>query len=333
MAIAGPDEPELTPAALIKRADIAMFAAKRSRSSGVHTFSDEMTLLDPDVAPSDNGRSGSSGAAQVRLLGELRHAIDHDALQVVYQPKVDLSTERIVGVEALLRWPHPLLGVLRPEAFLSLVRQHGLMRPVTDLVLNRVLDDAAHWVSIGKATSVAVNVFAPFLRDPQFPAMLSRLLDERRLPPGLLTIEITEDLVLSEVGRVTEVLHRLRDAGIQVAIDDFGSGYSALSYLRDLPIDEVKLDRHFVAPIITDTRAAAVVRAVIDLTHALGITVVAEGVEDADTADWLRSQGCDIGQGYFFGMPVAADRIPRLIGAADERSRTVDAPKQPSGAG
>ncbi len=195
---------------------------------------------------------------------------------------------------------------------MSLVRQHGLMRPVTDLVLDKVLDDAARWISLGVRVPVAVNLFAPFLRDTRLPETLFRAMDRRGLPAELLTVEITEDLVLSEVALVTTVLRRLRGHGIRVAIDDFGSGYSALSYLRDLPIDEVKMDRHFIASVATNTRAAAVVRAVIELTQNLGITVVAEGgIEDAETADWLRRHGCDIGQGYHFGRPMdPPDQIP-----------------------
>ena len=315
MATTSTEEPRLTPDALVHRADLAMYAAKRQRSSGVHTFDLDMIAnasVSVDVADGAF-RQPSRGAAQVRLLGELRHAIDNGALDVVYQPKVELSTELIVGVEALLRWPHPLLGELRPDAFLSLVRQHGLMRSVTDLVLDRVLDDAACWASRGVATPVAVNLFAPSLRDTQLPLSLSRALADRDLSAGMLTVEITEDLVLNEVSQVTAVLHRLRADGIRVAIDDFGSGYSALSYLRDLPIDEVKFDRHLIAPITSDPRAAAVVRAMIDLVHALGITVVAEGVEDIATADWLRVHGCDIAQGYYFGKPVSAEAISQLM--------------------
>ena len=164
-------------------------------------------------------------------------------------------------------------------------------------------------------TAVAVNVFAPDLKDAALPDALCGALRSRGLPPALLTVEITEDLILNDIDRVTAVLHRLREQGIRVAIDDFGSGFSALSYLRDLPIDEVKLDRQFISSITEDTRAAAVVRAVIDLTHELDVTVVAEGIEDAGTADWLREHGCDIGQGYYFGAPVAASMIPQLIGA------------------
>ena len=246
-------------------------------------------------------------------MGELRHAIDRGELDVVYQPKLELSTGRVVGVEALLRWPHPQLGVLRPNTFISLVRQQGLMRPVTDLVLEKALDDAARWVLLGVGTPVAVNLFAPILRDRQLPDRLCCALDDRDLPLDMLTIEITEDVVLNELGQVTAVLQGLRERGIRVAIDDFGSGYSALSYLRDLLIDEVKLDRHFISSVTSHERAAAVVRAVINLSHELGITVVAEGVEDAETVTWLRDHGCDIGQGYYLGMPVAASMIAELV--------------------
>ncbi|MBJ7337058.1 bifunctional diguanylate cyclase/phosphodiesterase [Mycolicibacterium sp.] len=318
LAAATPDEPDLQADTVIRRADIAMYAAKRSRSSEVHTFHAEMMLVDPDVVDRKGGPPGPAGdgAARIRLLGELRQAIDHGSLSVVYQPKRALDMGAVVGVEALLRWPHPTLGTLCPDAFLSLVRQHGLMRPVTDLVLDMVLDDVARWSAQGVRIPVAVNLFAPFLRDTHLPETLIRALERRGLPADLLTVEITEDLVLSEVAQVTVVLRRLREYGIKVAIDDFGSGYSALSYLRDLTIDEVKLDRHFIASVAIDTRAAAVVRAVIDLTHDLGITVVAEGVEDADTANWLRRHGCDVGQGYYFGRPVDAAQILELVRAA-----------------
>lgn len=321
VAVAAPNEPELTPETLIGRADTAMYAAKRSRSQCVQTFKADMTMIEADavelLANVTNPCPGR-GAAKVRLLGELRHAIDNGDLDMVYQPKYELSTARIAGVEALLRWPHPDLGLLGPDAFLSLVRQHGLMRPVTDLVLDKALDDVARWARSGRLVPVAVNLFAPSLRDIQLPETLRRALDRRCLPAELLTVEITEDVVLDEFGVVTAVLQKLRDYGFRVAIDDFGSGYSALSYLRNLPIDEVKLDRHFIASVTSDNRAATVVRAVIDLTHELGITVVAEGVEDGATAIWLRDHGCDIGQGYYFGKPIAADMVLGLFDVAVE---------------
>lgn len=319
MAVTSPVEPDLAPEGLVTRADLAMYAAKRSRSSVPSTFSPDMMLIDPDVVEATGiaaGRPGSDGASQVRLLGELRHAIDRGELDVVYQPKVELSTGRIVGVEALLRWPHPQLGVLRPDTFIPLVRRQGLMRAVTDLVLEKALEDAARWTTVGTGTPVAVNLFAPLLRDRRLPDRLCSALGDRGLPADMLTLEITEDVVLDELGQVTAVLRGLRERGIRVAIDDFGSGYSALSYLRDLQIDEVKLDRYFTASLTSHRRAAAVVRAVIDLSHELGITVVAEGVEDGETAAWLREHGCDIGQGYYLGMPVAAEKVAELVRAS-----------------
>lgn len=315
IAVASPDEPDVSAGAMLQRAEIAMHAAKHSRSARVRTFDIHMTSEDPDAgdaADTDTDRVPVAGAAKVRLLGELRRAVDNGDLGLAYQPMVDLRTGRIIGVEALLRWPHPELGELSPGTFMPLVREHGLMRPVTDLVIDKVLDDAAQWVAAGAQMPVAVNLFAPSLRDTRLPGTLGKALAVRNLPAEVLTVEITEDLVLNDLDAVTRVLEQLRALGIRVAIDDFGSGYSALSYLRDLVIDEIKLDRSFIASVTGDHRAATVVSAVIDLTHGLGMTVVAEGIEDAATARWLRDSGCDTGQGFFFGRPIEASAVPAL---------------------
>ncbi|MCX2934487.1 bifunctional diguanylate cyclase/phosphodiesterase [Mycobacterium sp. CVI_P3] len=322
LAEAPDDEEGLSALTLAERADIAMYAAKRSRSAEVRTFNAELALASPHVADLVAGsrRSAEDGAAQVRLLGELRHAVDAGRLDVVYQPEVDLVTGKVIGVEALLRWPHPRLGTLHPETFLALVRQHGLMLPVTDLVLSKVLDDALRWSAQGLDMPVAINLFAPLLRDTDLPDRLCRGMDARGLSHGLLTVEITEDVVLTEFDTVTTVLRELRSRGIRVAIDDFGSGYSALSYLRDLAVDEVKLDRHFIASVTSDRRAAAVVDAVISLTHKLGVLVVAEGVEDVETARWLVDHRCDRGQGYYFGRPVESARMRALVSQIDAQS-------------
>ena len=315
-AVASPTEPDVDAALLFRRADSAMRTAKHSRSAQVCVF-DTATMTSPRESPERLAAAPvprpSEGAARIRLLGELRQDIDRRALQVVYQPKIDLDTGHLAGVEALLRWPHAHLGTLHPDTFLPLVRQHGLMRPVTDLVIAQSLDDVARWARQGIRLPVAINLFAPSLRDTTLPDTLCAALQQRGLTPELLTVEITEDLVLSEVSTVTTVLQRLRQLGIRIAIDDFGSGYSALSYLRDLPIDEIKLDRHFIAHVTTNPKAAAVVEAVINLTHTLDVTVVAEGVEDAETAAWLTDHRCDVAQGYLYGRPTTADDIPGFI--------------------
>ncbi|KQY09684.1 hypothetical protein ASD37_04630 [Mycobacterium sp. Root135] len=303
------DDADVSAEALLKHADLAMYSAKRSRTGGVHTFDPEMTR----TRPKGTGKVGNAGTSTVRLLGQLRNTIDHAGLSLVYQPKFRLHDGEFVGVEALVRWPHPERGLLGPDKFLPLVREYGLMRSLTDLVVEQALDDVARWKANGVRVPVAVNMFAPSLGDLELPKRILRSLDERDISPDLLTIEITEDLLLDDVDRTRQVLDSLRGRGTRVAIDDFGSGYSALGYLCELPIDEVKLDRQFIAPIVDDARAAAVVRAVVDLAHELGMTVVAEGVENEDTATMLGNYGCDVAQGFHFSRPLAGADLCGLL--------------------
>lgn len=283
LAVASIDDGEISSDVLLKQADVAMYSVKRSRTGGVHTFDPEMHLagLSGDAAGEAVGGIERNGVATVRLLGQLRHALDNVGLSVVYQPKFDLRDDAIVGVEALVRWPHPERGLLGPDQFLPLVREHGLMRALTEFVLAQAFDDAAGWKAKGLGVPIAVNLFPPTLRDLRLPDTILAALAGRDLSPDVLTIEITEDLLLDNIDRTCTVLERLRAHGIRVAIDDFGSGYSGLSYLSQLPIDQVKLDYHIIAPILLDSRAAAVVHAVIELTNVLGLTSVAEGVENA----------------------------------------------------
>ncbi len=316
LAVAEADEPDLTPEDLLKRADIAMYSAKRSRTGGVHTFNREMLLTestDTDLFERTPAPSSAGGAGTVRLLGELRQAIDQFELTLVYQPKFDLRTAEIVGVEALVRWPHPVRGLLGPDEFLPLVRRYGLMGSITDLVVSRALDDVVAWRGASLDVPIAVNIFAPSMADLRLPVKIAEALAQRNLSPSALTVEITEDLFLDNMDRTRTVLNQLQERGIRIAIDDFGSGYSALSYMRDLTVDEIKLDRHFIAPIPADSRAAAVVRAVVNLAGELGLTTVAEGIENAVTADWLRDHGCGIGQGYYFSPPLPAPELLEVL--------------------
>jgi EAL domain-containing protein (putative c-di-GMP-specific phosphodiesterase class I) len=187
-------------------------------------------------------------------------------------------------------------------------------------VLAQALDDVAEWHAHGFVVPVSVNIFAPSLGDLELPRQIARALSERNLRPDALTVEITEDLLLDNLDRTRTVLNRLRENGVRISIDDFGSGYSALWYLRDLPVDEVKLDRQFIAPILVDPRAAAIVRAVIDLADVLEVTTVAEGVEDALTAIRLLEYGCEIAQGYYYSPPVSASAMLEMLAS---RSRVV----------
>lgn len=311
------EETQISADEMFKRADLAMYTAKRAGVGGVQHFTDDMRMVDRAelrTSLSDSGKRRRAPMAGLQLLGQLRRAIDDDELVLYYQPKISLSTGGIVGVEALIRWPHPEHGTLTPNQFLPLVRQNGLMGAVTDLVLERAARDAATWYDEETCRlPVAINLFAPSLNDLGLPARIAKVLNGAGLPPDAFSVEITEHLLVANMRRASTVIDRLRANGIRTAIDDFGSGYANMSYLRDLPIDELKLDRQFIAPILRSERAAAIVRSVIDLAHALGIACVAEGVEDKSTADRLRDYGCDVAQGHYFSRPLPVDALRQRV--------------------
>jgi diguanylate cyclase (GGDEF)-like protein len=297
---------------LLKQADLAMYAAKRSQHGGVHPFTADMKMIDvSEVDPPRHRKitSRRTTSPGVQLFAQLRHAIDQGELSLVYQPKFTVSSGRVAGVEALVRWEHPQRGLLLPDQFLPLARQNGLMGALTEAVVHRAVRDAADWRAQGTDVPFAVNLFPPSLGDLELPDRIVRILSTGGLTTECLTVEITEDFLLGNIRRARKVLDMLRHAGIRVAIDDFGSGYSALSYLRDLPIDELKLDRQFIAPILDDARADAIVSTIIDLAHRLDMSCVAEGVEDAATAARLAEHGCDAIQGYYCSWPVAASGV------------------------
>ncbi|BBY19857.1 hypothetical protein MSTO_00620 [Mycobacterium stomatepiae] len=294
----------LMPGELLEQAGTARSWAQQSSSTDVQTFTAGMT------AQLGKHPTHDDSMARLQLLGELRRAIDDRLLTLLYQPKFDMATGSVCGAEALVRWEHPELGTLEPGEFLPLVRDHGLMEAVTDLVLSRAVADASDWYAAGAAIPVAINLWAPSLDEDALPDRIMSVLDVRGMSPSSLTIEITEDMLVADLAKARAVLDRLRESGVRVAIDDFGSGYASLTYLRELPIDDVKLDRLFVAPILHDDRAATIVRAVIELTTTFGIATIAEGVGDAETALRLKEYGCDAVQGNFFCPPLHASEIP-----------------------
>ena len=314
LAVAGVNDPGLRAVELLKHADMALSSAKQL-GGGLQTFSTDTVIRDNSAtglsAPDIHLSRG--GVVEVRLLSDLRQAITHRALTVLYQPKVDLRTARVVGAEALARWPHPVFGMVQPHQFLPLVRQHGLMRTFTDLILDQALGDAAQWRRRGMNVPVAVNLFPPLVGDIKLPGRIFDALERHELPGESLIVEITEDMLLDDIDRTREVLETLREHSIQVALDDFGSGYSALTYLRKLPIDEVKVDYELIGHVLTDPRAEAIVRAVIDLSHALNVTTVAEGVENAETATWLRDRGCEVGQGILYSPPITGQAVMEVL--------------------
>jgi diguanylate cyclase (GGDEF)-like protein len=300
---------------LFKRADLAMYSAKRAHV-GARSFTPDMRRNATELnLPSQQTRTGRrGGVARIQFLADLRRAVDDRELDLVYQPKFNLKTRSAIGVEALIRWPHPEFGLLEPADFLPLVRENGLMEAVTDLVLERAVGDAAGWYHRGLVLPVAVNLSAPSLNDEALPERILSLLADYGMPANSLSVEITEDLLLASVVRARAVLDGLRNHGVRVAIDDFGSGYAAMTYLHELPVDELKLDRQFIAPILHDERAASIVRSVVQLANEFGLASVAEGVEDEATADLLTSYGCGFGQGHYFSPPVPAQAIMLGVG-------------------
>ncbi len=307
VASAGSDSSiSVSPTDLLNQAEAARSRAERTSATDVQTFTPELD------APSGRREELRDGVARLQLLWDLRRAIDDRLLTLVYQPQFGMQSGLICGAEALLRWHHPTLGTLGPREFLPLVREHGLMDAVTDMVLTQAVADASQWRNAGTAIRVAINLWARSLDEDPLPDRIMAVLNAYGMPANLLTVEITEELMVADFEKVRAVLNRLRSAGVRVAIDDFGSGYSTLTYLRELPIDEVKLDRQLVAPILYDQRAATIARSVIELAEVFGIASVAEGVENEGTAQWLKKFGCDVVQGNYFSGPLPAGEIPHV---------------------
>jgi EAL domain-containing protein (putative c-di-GMP-specific phosphodiesterase class I)/CHASE2 domain-containing sensor protein len=253
----------------------------------------------------------------VSLMGELDAAILAGQIEVHYQPKLALATDRIGSVEALVRWRHPERGFVSPGAFVPLAEQTDRIEPLTLYVLQRVMADAARWRAAGHAVTAAVNISAKLLDAPAFIATVDRLLDDAPIPPAALIFEVTESAAMSDPLTATATLRHFRARGVAISMDDYGTGQSTLSYLRELPLSELKIDRSFVQYAHERENDAKLVRSTIDLAHALGLKVVAEGIEDAANLAFLRAVRCDYAQGYFIDRPMPFDA---LVARLDERA-------------
>ena len=286
---------------LLARADTAMYVAKRGRLGA--------QIWTPETNPDARDR--------LETLEQLRTALDSDQLVPHYQPKLDLRSGRITGVEALVRWQHPERGLLPPDVFLPLAEQAGLMRRLALRVMEQSLRDLARWRAAGCDLSVAVNLSMSNLADVALPGQVAMLLEATGVPAGALTLEITEDVLMADAARSSQVMAGLRDLGVRLSIDDYGTGYSSLAYLRALPVDELKLDRSFVSTLTTDPRSAAIVRSTLQLGRDLGMTMVVEGVEDAGALAALREWECDVAQGWHVARPMAAAAFPAWLAAWD----------------
>jgi diguanylate cyclase (GGDEF)-like protein len=287
----------LDPETLIQHADVAMYSAKQAQS-GCELYAETRHEFSP---------------SRLRLVQDLRAGIASGQIELHYQPKVRLSDNRIVGVEALARWNHPEQGLISPDSFIPLAEHTGLIRPLTLAVLEMAIEQCAAWRSRGIEIGMAVNLSPRNLVDHELPHQIKRLLEQRGVPTTALELELSEDTIVSDPKRVRDVLSRLDAMGIWLAIDDFGTGYSSLAYLKQLPVTTLKVDRSFVTTMTQDDENGAIVRSAIALGRNLGLRVVAEGVETEAVMDELRVLGCDVAQGYSVSRPVPAAELEQWL--------------------
>jgi diguanylate cyclase (GGDEF)-like protein len=284
---------ELEAGRLLQQADVAMYSAKASHS-GWEVYSPERDQNSP---------------RRLALAGELRRAIDSGELEVHYQPKADLKTGAVRGVEALVRWRHPTYGMIGPDHFVPVAETAGLIRPLTTMVLNQAVRTVRELQTLGHDLEVAVNLSVRSVLDVNLPDQIAEVLASHGVAPSKLTLEITEGSVMADPSRTIGILRRLAGLGTSISVDDFGTGFSSLSYLKRLPATEVKIDRSFVAGMLTNVSDAAIVRSTVDLARNLGLRAVAEGVEDQATWDALADLGCDLAQGYFISRALPPDEL------------------------
>ena len=282
---------------LLQRADVAMYVAKE-RSTGVEVY-----------APETDRHS----TMRLGLLAELRGALSERQLELHYQPKADLRTGDVVGVEALIRWRHPERGMVPPDDFIPLAEQTALMRHITQFVVDEALAQLARWWQEGLRVQAAVNVCARDLYDRDFSDFLRERLDHYGVPPRALMVEVTESVLMADPARAASTLLSLAAVGVGVSLDDFGTGYSSLGHLKRLPVSEVKIDRSFIMRMDVNEDDAAIVRSIIDLASVLGLRVVAEGVETRESWDRLAVFGCDAAQGWFLSKAKPADEVTEWL--------------------
>ncbi|HEY3774500.1 MAG TPA: EAL domain-containing protein [Solirubrobacteraceae bacterium] len=293
--------------ALLRCADVAMYAAKEAQT-GVKFYTAEQN---------------QHTKRRLSVLSDIRRALTRDEIVVHYQPIVDLEDRMVSGAEGLVRWEHPEHGLIPPGAFVQSVEQSGLIGPLTRHVLEHSIAQCAQWRREGREMSIAVNLSVRNLLDRDLPREIARLLGTYQVPPASLHLEITESMIMTDPERALATVGRLSELGVRLSVDDFGTGYSSLANLRRLPINDLKIDRSFVSPMMEDESDLIIVRSTINLGHDLGLRIIAEGVEDSATLEHLATLGCDLAQGYHLSRPLAADAFGRWL---------ADTPRQP-GAG
>jgi len=294
-AVSANEEPSLEE--LLRQADIAMYKAKADRSGFAHF-----------AACNDDGTPD-----RLKLIGELHQGLDCEELVLHYQPKIALQDGGLLGVEALVRWQHPTRGLLLPGEFIALAEGSTLIHRLTTQVLDIALRFTRTWLDRGLRLPVAVNISARSLFDPDFPTIVADRLAQAGVSPDLLTIEITEGTVMAYPDLALDILKKLRGMGVHLSVDDYGTGYSTMAYLKNLPVDELKIDRAFITNLATDHADAVIVKSAMDLGHNLGLSIVAEGVEDEDTLQALKVLGVDVAQGFHLGRPMPENLLQTWI--------------------
>ena len=285
---------------LLKHADIAMYRAKQSGRDNYQFYTPAMN---------------AQALERLRIEGDLRHAIERDEFRLHYQPKIDLRSDTIVGMEALIRWQHPELGLVSPVRFISLAEETGLILPIGNWVIRTACRQTKQWHDAGWTNlRVSVNLSVRQFVQRDLVASIAAVLEETGLDPCFLELELTESLVMTDVDHAIYVLRELKELGVHLSIDDFGTGYSSLSYLKRFPIDVLKIDQSFVRDITIDADDAAITVSIISLAHSLKLKVIAEGVETQAQLSYLRHHGCDEMQGYLFSPPVPATEFAHLLG-------------------
>ncbi len=283
---------------LLRRADVAMYAAKQ-KQSGYSFHREDVESRSPD---------------QLALVVELRHAVERGELVAHYQPKLHMRSGLMTRAEVLIRWDHRVRGHLPPSQFIPLAERTGLIRGLTDWLLEHAIRQCRAWQDAGAPIHIAVNVSARSLLDQGLPAKVQGMLDRWEVEPRFLKIEITESSIMADPAHALAILAMLQSMGVRLSVDDFGTGYSSLTHLRELPIDEIKIDKSFVIGMRRSEADAAIVRTVIDLAHNLGKQVCAEGVENEWTWRALKELGCDLAQGFWIAKPMAADELMNWLG-------------------
>ncbi len=251
---------------------------------------------------------------RVTMAGRLRGAIDACELRLFYQPEVEVPTGRVCRLEGLVRWAHPQKGVLGPEAFIRAAERSDAIVRLMSWVLETGLSDCRRWLDEDVRVGISLNLSSRCLRDATLPDVVGKALARSRVAPAMLTLEVTESAIIADLDTAATTFRDLRATGVRIAVDDYGTGYSSLAYLKHLPIDEIKVDRSFIANMTTRREDAAIVRSTVTLAHELGQTIVAEGGEDAATWNALRTVGCDIGQGFHLCRPSSLEETLRWIG-------------------